>query len=131
MGSLDQEMVNSRRGQERRWWKRLRRSPQRNVNRDVDILKVGESDMPFKANLQMWGAHLVGAHSDHHGAAPVAGLGYESKCRVGFDSRIDMFISCISVDESRFEEGSSRRQPWRTKSLNQVKSMIRPNDRRW
>jgi hypothetical protein len=99
MGSLDQEVANPRTGQERRWRKCLRRSPQRNVNRDVDISKVGENDMPSRWTLKCGGLPSWGPSLNHHGAAPMVGLGYEFKCWVGFDSRIDMFTSCIGVDE--------------------------------
>jgi hypothetical protein len=47
MGSLDQEVINSERGWERRGQMRLGWSSQRNVNMDLDISKVRENDMPF------------------------------------------------------------------------------------
>jgi hypothetical protein len=47
MHSVNQEVVNPKKGRKNRWWKHLGWLPRRNVNKDVDICKVGESDMPF------------------------------------------------------------------------------------
>jgi hypothetical protein len=48
MGSFDREITNFViRLKEKNWKKCQGWSPQSNINEDIDISKMGESDMPF------------------------------------------------------------------------------------
>jgi hypothetical protein len=48
MGSFDWEIINRIiKLKEKNWQKCQRWSPRNNINEDIDISKMGESDMPF------------------------------------------------------------------------------------
>jgi hypothetical protein len=61
-----------------------------NINEDVDIFKVRESDMPFEANLQVVRLAYLGPKSKPSQGNPFGGLGYEYKCWARFNSWFDM-----------------------------------------
>jgi hypothetical protein len=48
MGSFDHEIINCViKVKEKNWQKSQEKSPWSNINKDIDISKIGESDMPF------------------------------------------------------------------------------------
>ncbi len=56
MGSFDREIIDLVISlKEKKWWKCQGQSPHNNINKDIDISKMGESDMPFESDLQVWG----------------------------------------------------------------------------
>ncbi len=74
---------------EKRWPKCQGSSPKNNINENVDIFKVGDSDMPFWVNLQMKGVAQLGPKSGPPWGGPHSGLRYKFKCWARSDSQFD------------------------------------------
>lgn len=74
-------------------------SPWINVNKDVNISEVGNSDVPFQVDPQVWGLIQSGPKARPPQGDPCGGLGYESKCWVRFNSWFDIFMNHIDANE--------------------------------
>lgn len=99
MNFVNQEIANPKRGRKREDGGMPRAITLGNINEDADIFKVGENDMPFQGNLQVWELTQLRPKSGPPQCDPHGSLGYKSKCWATFDSQFDMLMNHIGANE--------------------------------